>query len=75
MVEPTFYSPLPNLYKMSNISANLKLLISTLTEFVTNDCISAEKIYESQLGSGNTRWTTIPHIIETLKTKAKALGL
>ncbi|KAG0281859.1 hypothetical protein BGZ96_000999 [Linnemannia gamsii] len=46
-----------------------------LIDFVNNDCLPAEEIYESQVGTGDKRWTTVPPIMEDLKAKAKSLGL
>ncbi|KAF9363760.1 hypothetical protein BGX34_003367 [Mortierella sp. NVP85] len=46
-----------------------------LIDFVENDCLPAEEIYENQVGTGDKRWTTTPAIMEQLKAKAKSLGL
>ncbi|KAG0270237.1 hypothetical protein BGZ95_001770, partial [Linnemannia exigua] len=46
-----------------------------LIDFVNNDCLPAEEIYESQVGTGANRWTSVPPIMEDLKAKAKSLGL
>ena len=43
-------------------------------DFVENDVIPAEPIYEEQLNKLN-RWNGVPSILDTLKKKAKALGL
>ncbi|KAI9887808.1 MAG: hypothetical protein M1823_000330 [Watsoniomyces obsoletus] len=49
--------------------------LDIVKNFVEEECIPADPIYLAQLGEGEQRWTTIPPIIEELKTKAKKLGL
>jgi len=50
-------------------------LYSVLVDFIENDVIPAEKIYEDQMGPPGKRFEVIPPIIEELKKKARALGL
>ncbi|KAG0003677.1 hypothetical protein BGZ80_006624 [Entomortierella chlamydospora] len=57
------------------VSPRCKELQKKLIDFVENDCLPAEEVYESQVGVGAQRWTTIPPIMEELKAKAKSLGL
>ncbi|KAG0303097.1 hypothetical protein BGZ98_006990 [Dissophora globulifera] len=57
------------------VSPRCKELQKKLIDFVENDCLPAEEIYESQVGTGANRWTTVPPIMEDLKAKAKSLGL
>ncbi|KAF9437933.1 hypothetical protein BGZ76_010476 [Entomortierella beljakovae] len=57
------------------ISPRAKELQKKLIDFVENDCLPAEEIYESQVGTGDQRWKTVPPIMEHLKAKAKSLGL
>ncbi|KAG9296008.1 hypothetical protein G9A89_011860 [Geosiphon pyriformis] len=59
----------------SKISSHAKDLIEKLEEFVENECIPSETLYQSQLGEGDQRWKIIPPVIESLKEKAKSLGL
>ncbi|PWY70241.1 hypothetical protein BO70DRAFT_373951 [Aspergillus heteromorphus CBS 117.55] len=47
----------------------------TVEQFVETDCIPAEPTFRAQLGQGQQRWTTNPAIVETLKNKARELGL
>ncbi|KAI9140566.1 acyl-CoA dehydrogenase/oxidase [Paraphysoderma sedebokerense] len=58
-----------------NISERVKDLRKKLIHFVENECIPAERIYEKQLGTGESRWKTQPAIMETLKSNARSLGL
>ncbi|KAF9188302.1 hypothetical protein BGZ50_001417 [Haplosporangium sp. Z 11] len=57
------------------VSPRCKELREKLIDFVENDCLPAEEIYESQVGTGDQRWKTTPAIMEELKAKAKSLGL
>ncbi|KAG0006816.1 hypothetical protein BGZ65_003269 [Modicella reniformis] len=57
------------------LSPRCQELHRRLTEFVENDCLPAEEIYESQVGQGDQRWKVVPPIIEELKKKARSLGL
>jgi acyl-CoA dehydrogenase len=52
-------------------------LRTTLSDFVEYECIPAEHLFHQQLGGVGTkdRWSKVPPIIETLKAKAKSLGL
>ncbi|KAF9157045.1 hypothetical protein BG015_007571 [Linnemannia schmuckeri] len=57
------------------VSPRCQELQKKLIDFVNNDCLPAEEIYESQVGTGDKRWTSVPPIMEELKAKAKSLGL
>ncbi|KAF9586146.1 hypothetical protein BGW38_009231 [Lunasporangiospora selenospora] len=57
------------------VSPRCKELQKKLIDFVENDCLPAEEIYESQVGTGDQRWKSVPPIMEDLKAKAKSLGL
>jgi acyl-CoA dehydrogenase len=46
-----------------------------LVDFVENDCIPAEKVYQAQMGIGEKRFEVVPPVIDELKTKARSLGL
>jgi alkylation response protein AidB-like acyl-CoA dehydrogenase len=56
-----------------NISPKVQSLSKTLSDFVTKECIPAEEVYASQIAAD--RWSTIPPIVETLKDRARSLGL
>ena len=56
---------------MIKINAN----VFQVEEFVEKDCIPADSVFQAQLGEGEQRWNTTPAIMETLKEKAKKLGL
>jgi acyl-CoA dehydrogenase len=55
------------------ISARARKIIDTLHDFIYEEVMPAEKLYEAQMPSD--RWSSIPLVIEDLKQKAKALGL
>ncbi|KAF9383755.1 hypothetical protein CPB97_006192 [Podila verticillata] len=57
------------------VSPRCKELQKKLLDFVENDCLPAEEVYESQVGTGDQRWKSVPPIMEELKAKAKSLGL
>ncbi|KAL1923964.1 uncharacterized protein VTP21DRAFT_6999 [Calcarisporiella thermophila] len=57
------------------ISPRMEQLLAKLEDFVTNDCIPAEKLARSQLGTGENRWKIVPPVLHQLKEKAKSLGL
>lgn len=44
-------------------------------KFVEEECIPADTVFYSQLGEGESRWSTYPSVIDDLKGKAKGLGL
>lgn len=44
-------------------------------KFVEEQCIPADTVFYSQLGEGESRWSTYPSVIDDLKEKAKRLGL
>ncbi|KAF9288456.1 hypothetical protein BGZ68_000247 [Mortierella alpina] len=58
-----------------DVSPRCKELQKKLIDFVENDCLPAEEVYESQVGTGDQRWKTVPPIMAELKAKAKSLGL
>ncbi|CAI5756182.1 unnamed protein product [Candida verbasci] len=61
---------------LNQISSRGLETIQKTREFVENYCLPADKIYLEQISlDPSKRWSTIPPIIETLKTKAKELGL
>ncbi|POW05872.1 hypothetical protein PSTT_09410, partial [Puccinia striiformis] len=50
--------------------------LEQVIEFVENKCIPAESIYHAQISSDpQKRWSTVPKIMEDLKSKAQSLGL
>ncbi|KAK9765048.1 hypothetical protein K7432_006933 [Basidiobolus ranarum] len=60
---------------ITDLSPKVQELARVLSDFVENECLPVEKLYEKQLGVGEMRWKTIPPIIEELKLKARKLGL
>jgi acyl-CoA dehydrogenase len=44
-------------------------------KFVDEECIPADAVYASQIGTGDARWNGHPSILDDLKKKAKALGI
>lgn len=59
----------------SQFSPKAKKLIALLHDFVENDCIPAEELFQKQIGKGEDRWKIVPPVMEELKKKAKTLGL
>ncbi|CAG7962458.1 unnamed protein product [Penicillium salamii] len=57
------------------VSEQAKRTLDLVEEFVEKDCIPADSVFQAQLGEGEQRWNTTPAIMETLKEKAKKLGL
>ncbi|KAJ5851596.1 uncharacterized protein N7529_010981 [Penicillium soppii] len=57
------------------VSEQAKRTLDLVEEFVEKDCIPADSLFQAQLGEGEQRWKTTPAIMETLKEKAKKLGL
>ncbi|KAJ5619026.1 Acyl-CoA oxidase/dehydrogenase type 1 [Penicillium lagena] len=57
------------------VSDRAKKTLDLVEQFVENDCIPAEAVFQAQLGEGEKRWTTTPAVLEELKAKAKKLGL
>lgn len=57
---------------LAELPAALSLTPSVHTQ---DEIMPAEDLFHAQIGEGAKRWTTIPPILEELKTKAKALGL
>ncbi|MGA9288891.1 MAG: acyl-CoA dehydrogenase family protein, partial [Anaerobacillus sp.] len=49
--------------------------LEKLTAFMNEHVYPNEKVYEKQLSEQNSRWSTIPPIMEELKQKAKDEGL
>ena len=61
---------------LSQISPRGLEAIQKTKDFVNDYCIPADEIYFKQVSTDPAkRWKTIPPIIETLKSKAKELGL
>ncbi|CAL5871809.1 uncharacterized protein PFLUO_LOCUS6062 [Penicillium psychrofluorescens] len=57
------------------VSDRAKKTLDLVEQFVENDCIPADAVFQAQLGEGEKRWTTTPAVLEDLKAKAKKLGL
>ncbi|CDH50044.1 acyl-dehydrogenase family member 11 [Lichtheimia corymbifera JMRC:FSU:9682] len=64
-----------NLVDIKSLSPLFQDLYAKAKDFVENDCIPAEKVYEAQMGQGKDRWKVVPPIMEELKAKARSLGL
>ncbi|WWD07608.1 hypothetical protein V865_005709 [Kwoniella europaea PYCC6329] len=57
-------------------SPRAKDLLIKLIEFMENDVLPSEKLFHAQIpNSPETRWASIPPVLEKLKVKAKELGL
>jgi len=56
-------------------SPKVEALRDKLEHFMDGHVYPAEAIYESQLGEGAARWTTVPAILDELKAKARDAGL
>ena len=50
-------------------------LLNRVNDFVTNECLPKEELFESQIKDGDERWNSYPSVIDDLKEKAKSLGL
>ena len=50
-------------------------LLNRVNDFVTNECLPKEEVFESQIKDGDERWNSYPSVIDDLKEKAKSLGL
>ena len=50
-------------------------LLNRVNDFVTNECLPKEEVFESQIKDGDERWNSYPSVIDELKEKAKSLGL
>ncbi|KAJ5223592.1 hypothetical protein N7468_008134 [Penicillium chermesinum] len=57
------------------VSDRAKKTLDLIEEFVEKECIPAEGVFSAQLGEGEKRWKTNPPVVESLKEKAKKLGL
>ncbi|MCJ1476924.1 hypothetical protein MMC13_005593 [Lambiella insularis] len=57
------------------VSERAKKTLDLVEKFVEQECIPADKVYFSQLGEGEKRWSAYPSVIDDLKAKAKKLGL
>ncbi|CDH52700.1 acyl-dehydrogenase [Lichtheimia corymbifera JMRC:FSU:9682] len=64
-----------NLVDITKLSPKFQDLYAKAKDFVENDCIPAEKIFDAQMGQGENRWKVIPPVLEELKAKARSLGL
>lgn len=56
-------------------SAEVKDLEKKLNRFMEEHVYPNEALYERQVNEGESRWSTVPPIMEELKEKAKAEGL
>ena len=50
-------------------------LLNRVNDFVTNECLPKEEVFENQIKDGDERWNSYPSVIDDLKEKAKSLGL
>lgn len=58
------------------ISPRAKEYLQKIEQFVENECIPADALYDAQMSKDPAvRWTAWPPIIDELKRKAKAAGL
>jgi hypothetical protein len=55
------------------ISDRAKTMIKTLHDFIYDEVMPTEKLFEAQMPAD--RWSSIPPVVEELKKKAKSLGL
>ena len=55
------------------ISDRAKKIIKTLHDFIYDEVMPTEKLFEAQMPAD--RWSSIPPVVEELKKKAKSLGL
>jgi acyl-CoA dehydrogenase len=55
------------------ISDRAKQLIKTLHDFIYDEVMPTEKLFESQMPAD--RWSSIPPVVEELKKKARSIGL
>jgi alkylation response protein AidB-like acyl-CoA dehydrogenase len=55
------------------ISERAKTIIKTLHDFIYDEVMPTEKLFEAQMPAD--RWSSIPPVVEELKKKAKSLGL
>ena len=55
------------------ISDRAKAIIKTLHDFIYDEVMPTEKLFEAQMPAD--RWSSIPPVVEELKKKAKSLGL
>lgn len=60
---------------LPDLSPRAKKLKALLEDFVENECIPAEALFEEQLGKGDQRWKVVPPVLEHLKRRARSLGL
>ncbi|WP_342431836.1 acyl-CoA dehydrogenase [Neobacillus sp. FSL H8-0543] len=56
-------------------SSRVKELQLKLTDFMEQHVYPNERVYEQQVNEGDSRWSSVPPIMEELKEKAKAEGL
>ncbi|ORX60581.1 acyl-CoA dehydrogenase NM domain-like protein [Hesseltinella vesiculosa] len=64
-----------SLINFDSLSPKFRDLYAKAKDFVENDCLPAEAIFEAQMGQGENRWKVIPPVLEELKVKARSLGL
>ncbi|CAJ2507284.1 Uu.00g084700.m01.CDS01 [Anthostomella pinea] len=67
-------SKIPDLVS-NRVSDKAKKTLDIVAEFVEEECIPADPVFEAQIGEGASRWDHHPSVIEELKSKAKKLGL
>ncbi len=56
-------------------SPKVEALRERVERFMDAHVYPAEQVYESQIGHGKERWTTVPPVLDELKAKARAAGL
>ncbi|KAK3685964.1 acyl-CoA dehydrogenase/oxidase [Podospora appendiculata] len=59
----------------NRVSDRAKETLDVVAKFVEEECIPADAVFDAQIGVGDARWEGHPQIIESLKAKARALGL
>ena len=62
----------PSMYPQ--LSPHAQAIYKKLTAFVEEECLPAEEVFEEQHAALSSRWM-VPAVVETLKAKAKSLGL
>ncbi|KAI9320845.1 acyl-CoA dehydrogenase/oxidase [Dichotomocladium elegans] len=64
-----------SLVDITNFSPEFQELYAKAKDFVENECIPAEALYDAQMGLTADRWKATPPVLEELKAKAQRLGL
>lgn len=57
------------------VSDRAKKVLDIVEEFVDEECIPADNVYSTQIGTGDERWNGHPSILDDLKKRARELGL